>query len=130
MSALHDCSTPARQGEDAVTPHQLLNFEQPAFSPRRPRVPLLAEHIAGVREVLEANPGVSLRKLAPLVAVRLGLAHVTDHALHNFLARHRISRLVPQHVADRSARLAAKGPVLVAAPMVVLPSDREASHER
>lgn len=98
-------------------------------SKRRPRVSMKPEHAQGVREVLAAHPGLALRKLAPLVAARLGLPHVSDHALHNFLALHQIPRQVPQHVLDRSARLLAKGPMLLPAPMVAALSDREASHE-
>ncbi|WAC71554.1 hypothetical protein OU995_18455 [Roseateles sp. SL47] len=89
---------------------------------RRPRIGLKADHLQAVREVLAAHPGLALRKLAPLVAQRLELPHVSDHALHNFLALHAIPRQVPQHVIDRSARLKAKGPLLLSAPLVAVDS--------
>jgi hypothetical protein len=97
---------------------------------RKPRVSLKPEHASVIRQVLAENPGLALRKLAPLVAERLGLPHTSDHALHNFLTLHGIPRQVPQHVVDRSERLRAKGP-LFAAPLVAMPGaapEREPGH--
>ncbi|MDT8997764.1 hypothetical protein RQP53_00580 [Paucibacter sp. APW11] len=100
------------------------------MSKRSVRVALLPEHLAGVRQVVAENPGKSLRKLAPLAAQRLGLVHVTYKSLHNFLALHGVIREVPQHVADRSARIKAKRLVLVASPMVASNASQGGNHGR
>lgn len=85
---------------------------------RRPRVRLVSAHADLVRSVLATHPSLSLRKLAPLIAERAGLPHLSDHALHNFLTHHQIERVVPDWAVRRSARLRASGTLLFAPPLV------------
>lgn len=96
--------------------------------PRRPRTKagegLRLHHVDAVREVLTQNPALSLRKLAPLVAQRCAIPHVSDHTLHLFLALHGIPRVVPPWALKRSERLRARGAVLLSAPLLADPADR------
>jgi len=74
-----------------------------------PAVLLRPEDAGVVQAVFDANAGLSLRKLGGLVAAQLGLAACNEASLHRFVVAHGITREMPQHVVDRSARLKAKG---------------------
>ena len=87
-----------------------------------PAVLLKPEDAGLVQAVFDANAGMSLRKLGNLVAAQLGLAACNEASLHRFVVAHRITRQMPQHVIDRSARLAAKGAGLMHAELRPMPA--------
>lgn len=60
-----------------------------------PAVLLQAHHVGPVRAVLEANPGLSLRKLCPLVQEACGLPSMNEATLQRFISVRGFVRVLP-----------------------------------
>lgn len=86
----------------------------------RPYRLLDTEHLAAVRQVLRAHPGLSLRSLCEPVRAACALPSMNECTLHRFIERHRLDRALPEHAHSQAqsragVELARLWPAVIAA---------------